>query len=71
MMFCDEPEVDLLPFQFPVAVQESGDPVVVQVRVVELVGSVMEVGEAERETVIGPTLTTTVALDVASAVPAL
>ena len=66
-----EPPTALAPDQLPVAVQASGVPVVVQVSVVELVGSVIDDGDAESVTVIGATFTTTVAREVASAVPAL
>jgi hypothetical protein len=43
----------LLPLHDPLAVQVLGDPVIVQVRVVEFVGSIIEVGEALKLTLMG------------------
>jgi len=72
MVCCDPLVVDLPPLQLPAeAVQLSGLPVVVQVKVVEFVGRVIEEGLAVRETEMEvAALTTTLVVDCVSDVPA-
>ena len=51
-MVSEPPLTDLAPFHAPVAVQLVGLPVVVHVKTVELTGSVIELGLADKVTLI-------------------